>query len=107
MKVYISDIKALSFIAGTLTLIRDHSWNEGEDLRVLLKRKRKELHQANAAFNDTWNKPCGYQDRAADLCEQVGSEYMQMVHAYLTCRYGYLTKRFTDIMSSTFGKEVA
>ena len=98
---HIDNWKDLEFIAATLALVSQHHWNSGEYLRPLLKAKRKQLRRASEIFDDTRYMPCGYQDAAGDRCEQIGSEYMQMVHAYLACRYGQLTHRLTEMVEDS------
>lgn len=97
----IENFKDFAFIAQTFMLIEKHRWNQGADLAGEIRTLRKRLRAAQRAFDATENMPCGYQDSAGERCERIGEQYMQTVHAFLSCKYGSLTKRMTMLLDHT------
>jgi hypothetical protein len=94
------------FITRVFVLISQNRWNNGAYLRDKIKQKHREVRHASERFADTWDKPCGYQDAAAERCVQVGQECMQMIHAYLACKYGALPRRLSVMLDNTLVEEV-
>lgn len=102
--IAIENWKDFSFISEVFALADRHHWNRGEDLRRELRARRKIARSACESFENTWDKPCGYQDAAGERAEQAGRDYMVHVHAYLICRYGAMTKRLAAIIADTFSE---
>jgi hypothetical protein len=101
MRNHIDSWKHFSFITGVFALVDANHFNKGEWLRDKIKKQRKVVNSYANAFDDTINMPCGFQDAAGERLDHAGQEYMQLVHAYLICRYGKLTKRLAEMLEYT------
>lgn len=71
--------------------------------RETLRAKRTVSISRARAFEDTWDKPCGYQDAACERAEMAASDYMQHICAYLLQRYERFPTMIREMLEDVGG----